>query len=74
MGGHAQPALHLRLTLAFSGSEAGTNPTDYWVSPSNGLILREQEAVNLSQRNGPLGSVSYREEMTVAIASLDAAR
>ncbi len=74
VGGHAQPALHLRLTLAFSGSEAGTNPTDYWVSPSNGLILREQEAVDLSQRNGPLGSVRYREEMTVAIASLDAAR
>ncbi len=74
VGGHPHPALHLRLTLGFAGSEAGTNPTDYWVSPSDGLILREQEAVDVSQRDGPLGSVSYHEEMNVAIASLVAAR
>jgi hypothetical protein len=74
VGGRTRPALHTRLTLAFTGSEVGTNPTDYWLSPSDGLILHEQEEVDVSQRTGPLGSVRYREEMTAAITSLAAAQ
>ena len=31
-GGPEVPAIHTRLTLTFTGAEAGTNPTDYWVS------------------------------------------
>ena len=73
--GRAPPAaLHTRLTLTFNGSEVGTNPTDYWVSPSDGLILQEREEVDLSQGTGPLGAVEYREKMTVALSSMAAAR
>ena len=74
VAGHPRAALHTRLTLTFNGSEVGTNPTDYWVSPSDGLILQEREEVNLSQGSGPLGSVEYREKMTVALSSMVAAR
>jgi len=73
VGGDRRSALHTRITLTFAGSEAGTNPTDYWVSAANGVILREKEAVDLAQRTGPLGSVRYSEEMAVGLSSLAAA-
>ena len=68
------PALHTRITLTFRGDEHGSNPTDYWVSPTTGLILREQEAVDLSQRTGPLGAVHYREQMAITLTSLSGVR
>jgi hypothetical protein len=70
VGGRSVPALHTRLTLSFVGSETGTNPTDYWVSVDNGLILREQETVDITEQAGPLGSVHYSEQMSIALASL----
>ena len=72
--GRHEPALHTRLTLTFRGEEHGSNPTDYWVSPTTGLILREQEAVDLSQRTGPLGSVRYQEQMAITLTSLSGVR
>ena len=69
VGGHQVPAIHTRVTLTFSGNESGTNPNDYWVSPQNGLILDQQETVNVSQQAGPLGSVRYSEQMMIKIAS-----
>jgi hypothetical protein len=67
VGGRAVPALHTRLTLSFAGSEAGTNPTDYWVSTQNGLILAERETVEMQQGSGPLGSVHYDEQMDLSL-------
>jgi hypothetical protein len=67
VGGHEIPALHTRLTLSFAGSEAGTNPTDYWVSAQDGLILGERETVAMRQGTGPLGSVQYHERMELAL-------
>jgi hypothetical protein len=67
VGGQEIPALHTRLTLSFNGSETGTNPTDYWVSTQNGLILAERETVDVKQGSGPLGSVQYHERMALAI-------
>ncbi len=72
--GRQEPALHTQLTFTFRGGESGSNPTDYWVSPATGLILREQEAVDLSQRTGPLGSVRYHEQMAITLTSLSAVR
>ncbi len=72
--GRHERALHTRLTLTFRGGERGSNPTDYWVSPTTGLILKESEAVDLSQKTGPLGSVSYQEQMAITLTSLAAAR
>jgi hypothetical protein len=70
VGGRRVPALHTRLTLTFSGSQSGTNPNDYWISVQNGLILRQRETVDVEQKAGPLGSVRYTEEMTIALSSL----
>jgi hypothetical protein len=74
VAGTRVPALHLRLTLTFSGSEIGTNPNNYWISPEDGLILRQNETVNVSQKAGPLGSVQYNEEMSIALQSLNPVR
>jgi hypothetical protein len=71
--GRREPALHTRLTLTFHGGESGSNPTDYWVSPTTGVILKEAEAVDLAQKTGPLGSVSYQEQMAITLTSLGAA-
>lgn len=60
---------HVRITLNFNGSESGTNPTDYWVVPSTGLIVREHEQVDAAQ-----GSVRYDESMDAALSSLTPAR
>ncbi|HEX4219288.1 MAG TPA: hypothetical protein VHZ02_13000, partial [Acidimicrobiales bacterium] len=70
IGGRKVPALHTRLTLSFSGSQSGTNPNDYWLSPQNGLILRQRETVDVSQTAGPLGSVRYTEQMAITLTSL----
>ena len=74
VGGRAVPALHTRVTFTFSGTEAGTNPNDYWISLHNGLILRQRETVAVSQQAGPLGSVRYAEQMAITIDSMDPAR
>jgi hypothetical protein len=67
--GQKVPALHTRLTLNFSGSQSGTNPNDYWISLQDGLILRQRETVDVSQKAGPLGSVRYTEQMAITLAS-----
>jgi hypothetical protein len=69
VGRHKIPALHTRVTLFYSGDESGANPTDYWISMQNGVILRQRETVDVAQESGPLGSVRYTEEMALAIAS-----
>lgn len=72
--GRSMPALHTRVDTAVSGDESGTDPTDYWVSPTTGLIYREQEEVSVSQSAGPLGAVHYQERMAIAMSSLAPAR
>jgi hypothetical protein len=72
--GHRVPVLHTRLNFTVSGQESGTNPTDYWVSPVTGLILRQRESVSVSQAAGPLGSVHYNEEMAITMTSLSPVR
>ena len=67
--GHSVSVVHTRVTLTFTGAEHGTNPTDYWIVPSSGLIVREQETVGVTQ-----GSVHYTENMDATLTSLDPAR
>jgi hypothetical protein len=74
VGRRSVPALHTRLTLSFSGSELGANPTDYWISPQDGLILRQRETVDVAQQAGPLGAVRFTERMAIALASVTPAR
>ncbi len=74
VGGRQMPALHTRLTLRFIGTESGTNPNDYWLSASDGLVLRQRETVDLSQSAGPLGSVHYQETMAIELRSAQPVR
>jgi hypothetical protein len=60
---------HSRLTFTYNGSEAGTNPTDFWVVPSTGLVVQEKEEVGVTS-----GGVHYSEDMTATLASLRPAR
>jgi len=69
VGGHPLAAVHTRITFTFSGPETGTNPTDYWLVPGDGLVLRERETVDLVQQAGPLGRVRYTESMTITLES-----
>lgn len=68
------PALHIGLTLSFSGSETGTNPNNYWISLEDGLILRQRETVSVAESAGPLGSVRYSEKMGITLRSLNPTR
>ena len=69
VGGRSVAAEHVRVELAFSGGEQGTNPCDYWIAPADGLVLREVERVDLSEPAGPLGTVHYTENMSISLAS-----
>ena len=69
VGGRAVSVTHTRLMLTFNGTEQGTNPTDFWIVPSSGLIVREQERVDMTQ-----GGVHYTENMATTLTRLDPAR
>ena len=62
--GDARPA-HLHLHRA---AEHGTNPTDFWIVPSSGLIVREKETVGVTQ-----GGVRYSENMETTLTGLSPA-
>jgi hypothetical protein len=69
VGGHTLAVEHTRFTLAFDGAEQGTDPTDFWVVPSTGLIVREHETVGVTQ-----GGVRYSETMDAVLTGLNPAR
>jgi hypothetical protein len=68
VGGQKVPVTHARITLTFNGAENGTNPTDYWIVPSSGLIVQERESVGVTQ-----GGVHYTEHMEATLNGLDPA-
>jgi hypothetical protein len=69
VGGQAVTVEHTRFTLTFDGTEHGTNPTDFWIVPSSGLIVRERESVGVTQ-----GGVRYDETMDATLTRLDPSR
>jgi hypothetical protein len=70
VGTRSVTAIHTRFTMYFSGSERGVCPTDVWIDPADGLILRQRETASITQASGPLGSIRYSETMNVALRSL----
>lgn len=74
VGRRVLPALHIRIAFDYSGAQQGTNPTDYWISPDSGLILRQLESVDVVQRSGPLGSVRYTERMAITLEAVSPVR
>jgi hypothetical protein len=69
VAGHSVTVEHTRFTLTYAGAERGTNPTDFWIVPATGLVVREKEAVGVSQ-----GSVDYSEDMDAILTGLSPAR
>jgi hypothetical protein len=69
IAGHSVSVEHTRVTLTFDGSQAGTNPTDFWISPSTGLIVQEKEAVAVNS-----GGVHYSENMLSTLTGLSPLR
>jgi hypothetical protein len=69
VGGHDVSVEHTRLTLTFTGTDGGSNPTDFWIVPSSGLIVREHERVGVTQ-----GGVRYSESMDAMLTGLDPTR
>ena len=69
VGGHDVAVEHTRVTLTYSGIDGGTNPTDFWIVPSSGLVVRERETVAVTQ-----GGVRYSESMDIELTRLDPAR
>jgi hypothetical protein len=65
VGGHPITVEHTRISLTFAGAESGTNPTDFWIVPGNGLIVRERESVAVTQ-----GGVRYNETMEASLTAL----
>jgi hypothetical protein len=69
VGGQRVAVEHTRFTLSFDATERGTNPTDFWIVPSTGLIVREQETVGVTQ-----SGVRYSETMDAVLTGLHPAR
>lgn len=69
VGGQAVDVEHTRFTLTFDGAEAGTNPTDFWIVPTSGLIVQEKEEVGVTS-----DGVRYSENMASTLTSLQPAR
>lgn len=63
-------ALEVALRWTFEGPQYGTNPNLYWVSRRDGLVLRQDERVDVTQPAGPLGSVRYTERMAIELRSM----
>lgn len=69
VGGQQVETQHVRVTQQFSGVASGTSPTDYWVIPSDGLIARESEQVDVTQ-----DGVHYHQSSDVQVSSLTPAQ
>ena len=65
IGRQAVTVEHTRFTLTFKGGQAGTNPTDFWIVPSSGLIVQEKERVAVTS-----GGVGYSENMVSTLTNL----
>jgi hypothetical protein len=69
VGGHEVQTERVTLTVALKGTATGTNPTEYWVVPSDGLIVRERERVDVVQ-----DGVRYSQTSDSVLISLNPAR
>jgi hypothetical protein len=66
VSGHAVAVTHVRLDFTYTGAaEHGTNPIDFWIVPSSGLIVREKEMVGVTQ-----SGVHYTENMETTLTAL----
>lgn len=73
VGGQAVEAVHSRATSAVSGGASGSSSIESWVHPETGLTLKRISVLDGSE-SGPSGTVSYHEEYTLVLRSLEPRR
>lgn len=69
VGGREVPTERVRLTVMLKGTATGTNPTEYWIVPADGLIVRERETVDVVQ-----DGVRYSQTSDSVLTSVNPAR
>lgn len=73
VGGRSVEALRSRATSVVSGRASGSSTIDSWVHPETGLTLKRISVLDGSEP-GPGGTVSYHEEYTLVLRSLEPLR
>lgn len=73
VGGRDVPAHHFRQLRTLSGSQTGTQTTDYWFAKQNGLLLRNRRAVTV-HTDTVIGSSTYTERGSFLLTSLQPER
>jgi hypothetical protein len=69
VGTELVPAYHYSVTRALSGSQSGSERLDMWYSVLDGLPVKSDRHVDVKSPS-PIGTVTYRENGTYALASL----
>ena len=73
VGGQAVEAVHSRATSQVTGGASGSSKIESWVHPETGLTLKRISVLDGSE-DGPAGKVSYHEEYTLVLQSLEPRR
>jgi hypothetical protein len=69
VGGRDVPAHHFRQLRTLSGSQTGTQTTDYWFATENGLPLRNRRTVTV-HTDTAIGESTYTERGNFVLTSL----
>jgi hypothetical protein len=70
VGGEEVDAVRFRVATTLDGSSRGQATHEIWVLPESGLVLRRSALVD-SEADSILGAVTYREEYTIHLRSLE---
>jgi hypothetical protein len=62
-------AYHFRDRRTVSGAQSGTERFDFWLT-RDGLVLRGEQRITV-QSSSPIGDVTYDQESTFRLQSLD---
>lgn len=73
VGGQPVEAVHSRATSQVTGGASGSSEIESWVHPETGLTLKRISVLDGSEP-GPGGKVSYHEEYTLVLRSLEPRR
>lgn len=73
VGGQSVEAVHSRATSEVTGGASGSSQIESWVHPETGLTLKRISVLDGSE-DGPGGKVSYHEEYTLVLQSLEPRR
>jgi hypothetical protein len=73
VGGTQVPAYHYRVDRGVTGSQTGSERSQFWYSARDGLPLRIERSVRVESPS-PIGAVVYTEQGNCVLTSLEPAR